>query len=305
MPVVPLRQINAFHRDPKFGRLLLLSLVVHGLVWVAFSFDLFGTTTRAKPPVYYVDLIHKPVLNPQAGRPGPRPAKQPKPAAVRRTAQSSAPVLPKKTVKPAVKPLVKPVQTAKPKPKPIAKPEPRKDQKVQNALDEIRQRQERQAERDLLKERLAKLRDSVNAAATVAADVPVGMPDGQGDDVGGRALAFVQAFIQQNWALSPYLLDQSRIKDLEAKATLTYSAAGTMVRYRLDAPLGNQQFDESLKRAIVKSKQLPQPLSKDLDLIVTFNLKEMAGGKSTCCCYGSYFDFFAALYQCLLLPRRR
>lgn len=275
MPAVPLRQINSFHNDPKFGRLLLFSLIVHGLVWVAFSFDLFGTNTRAKPPVYYVDLIHKPVLNPQAGRPDPRPAKKPKPAAVKRTVQT-APAA-KKPTQASVKPLVKPTTKARPKtlPKPTAKPDQRKEQKVQSALDEIRERQAREAERDALKEKLAKLRDSAGAA-TVAADVPVGMPDAHGDEVGISALAFVQAFIQQNWALSPYLIDQSRIANIEAKATLAYSASGKLLRYRINTPSGNQQFDDSLKRAITKSQQLPQPLPKDLELNVTFNLKNMA-----------------------------
>jgi colicin import membrane protein len=278
MSVAPLRQINSFHSDPKFGRLLLVSLLVHGLIWVAFSVDLFGTHTRPKPPVYYVDLIHKPVLNPQAGRPDPRPAKKPKPAKVKRTVQTAAPTVTKKPIKPAVKPLVKPVKTAKPKPVPksVTKPDQRKEQKVQSALDEIRERQAREAERDALKDKLAKLRDSAGAA-TVAADVPVGMPDGQGNEVGIGALAFVQAFIQQNWALSPYLIDQSRIAKIEAKATLAYSAAGKLIRYRINTPSGNQQFDDSLKRAITKSQQLPQPLPKALELNVTFNLKEMAG----------------------------
>jgi len=279
MPVVPLRQINAFHNDPKFGRLLLLSLLVHGLIWVAFSFDLFGTNTRPKPPVYYVDLIHKPVLNPQAGRPDPRPAKKPKAAEVKRTVQTAAPTVTKKA-KPEVKPLAKPVQTSKPKPapKPVVKTDTRNDQQVKSALDEIRERQARQSERDALKDKLAKLRANAGAA-TVAADVPVGMPDGTGDEVGISALAFVQAFIQENWALSPYLLDQSRLRNLEAKATLTYAASGEMIRYRINKPSGNQQFDDSLKRAITKSKQLPQPLPKQLELLVTFNLKEMARGK--------------------------
>lgn len=283
MPVVPLRQINAFHNDPKFGRLLLLSLIVHGLIWVAFSFDLFGTNTRPKPPVYYVDLIHKPVLNPQAGRPDPRPAKKPKAAEVKRTVQTAAPTVTKKS-KPEVKPLAKPVQTSKPKPapkpapKPVAKTDTRNDQQVKSALDEIRERQARQSERDALKDKLAKLRENAGAA-TVAADVPVGMPDGTGDEVGISALAFVQAFIQENWALSPYLLDQSRLRNLEAKATLIYAASGEMIRYRINKPSGNQQFDDSLKRAITKSKQLPQPLPKQLELLVTFNLKEMARGK--------------------------
>ena len=281
MPVESLRQINAFHKDPKFGRLLLVSLLVHGLVWVAFTVDLFGTKTRPKPPVYYVDLIHKPVLNPQAGRPDPRPAKKPKAAEVKRTVQTAPPAAQKKA-KPAVKPLVKPVQTSKtqaepkPVPKPAVKSDTRNEQQVKSALDEIRERQARQAERDAIKDKIAKLSAG---AATVAADVPVGMPDGTGDEVGVSALAFVQAFIQQNWALSPYLLDQSRLRDLEAKATLTYAASGEMIRYRINTPSGNQQFDDSLKRAITKSKQLPQPLPKQLDLLVTFNLKEMARGK--------------------------
>jgi outer membrane biosynthesis protein TonB len=281
MPVQSLRQINAFHKDPKFGRLLLVSLLVHGLVWLAFTVDLFGTKTRPKPPVYYVDLIHKPVLNPQAGRPDPRPAKKPKAAEVKRTVQTVTPVAQKKP-KAAVKPLVKPAKTSKPKPKPVPKPavksDTRNEKQVQSALDEIRERQARQSDRDALKDKLAKLRENVGAA-TVAADVPVGMPDGTGDEVGISALAFVQAFIQENWALSPYLLDQSRLRDLEAKATLTYAASGEMIRYRINTPSGNQQFDDSLKRAITKSKQLPQPLPKQLDLLVTFNLKEMARGK--------------------------
>jgi len=281
MSVAPLRQSNAFHSDPKFGRLLLVSLIVHGLIWVAFSFDLFGTNTRPKPPIYYVDLIHKPVLNPQAGRPEPRPAKKPQAAPVKPTAQTVTPAVPKPEVKPAVKPQVKPATVAKPKPvpKPVVKADTRKDQKVQSALDEIRERQARQAERDALKDKLAKMSASVGAAATVPADVPVGMPDGQGDEAGISALAAVQTFIQQNWVLSPYLLDQSRIANIEAKATLAYSAAGKLVRFRINVPSGNQQFDDSLKRAITKSEQLPQPLPQDLELVVTFNLKDIAAAR--------------------------
>ena len=52
------------------------------------------------------------------------------------------------------------------------------------------------------------------------ADVPVGMPDGRGNEVGVSAIAFVEAYIKQNWALSPYLIDQSRLRDIEARAIL-------------------------------------------------------------------------------------
>jgi hypothetical protein len=274
MSVVSLRQISDFHKDPKFGRLLLVSLVVHGLIWGGLAGDWFGSSQRPKPPVYYVDLIHKPVLNPQAGRPDPRPAKKPQAAPVKRAAIT--PPAPAKQTKPEVKPLVKPAPAARPKPVPQL--DQRQQQQVKSAIEEIRQRQAREAERDALKDKLAKLRESA-AAATVSSDVPVGMPDGTGDEVGVSALAFVQAFIQQNWALSPYLLDQSRIANIEAKTQLVYAADGRLKSFRIESPSGNQQFDDSLKKAIIKSQQLPQPLPKDLDLTVIFNLKEMAAAR--------------------------
>ena len=272
MSVVSLRQSSDFHKDPKFGRLLLVSLVVHGLIWAGFAGDWFGSSTRPEPPVYYVHLIHKPVLNPQAGRPDPRPAKKPQAAPVKRAVIT--PPAPKKQARPEVKPLVKPAPAARPKP--VPKPDPRQQQQVKSAIDEIRERQAREAERDALKDKLAKLRESAAAAATVSTDVPIGMPDGTGDEVGVSALAFVQAFIQQNWALSPYLLDQSRLANIEAKTKLIYAADGRLKSFRIENPSGNAQFDDSLKKAIIKSQQLPQPLPKDLELVVIFNLKEMA-----------------------------
>jgi colicin import membrane protein len=287
MSVAPLHHGSAFHNDPKFGRLLLLSLIAHALIWAAFSVGWFGSSTRPKPPVYYVDLIHKPVLNPQAGRPEPRPASKPEP--VKKPAATSAPSPPKVPDKPAIKVPPKPAEVAIPKPqpkpaakpvaKPVAKTEQRKDQKVLSAIEEIRQRQQREAELDALKNKLAKLRESAGAAVSVPADVPVGMPDGHGNEVGISALAFVQEFIQENWVLSPYLLDQSRIANIEAKATLSYSAQGKLVRFRVISPSGNQQFDDSMKRAITKSDQLPQPLPQDLELVVTFNLKDIAAAR--------------------------
>ena len=272
MSVVSLRHSSDFHKDPKFGRLLLVSLVVHGLIWAGFAGDWFGSSTRPEPPVYYVDLIHKPVLNPQAGRPDPRPAKKPQAAPVKRAVIN--PPAPKKQARPEVKPLVKPAPAARPKP--VPKPDPRQQQQVKSAIDEIRERQAREAERDALKDKLAKLRESAAAAATVSTDVPIGMPDGTGDEAGVSAVAFVQAFIQQNWALSPYLLDQSRLANIEAKTKLIYAADGRLKSFRIENPSGNAQFDDSLKKAIIKSQQLPQPLPKDLELVVIFNLKEMA-----------------------------
>ncbi|MEJ2519053.1 MAG: TonB C-terminal domain-containing protein [Desulfuromonadales bacterium] len=282
MSLLPLRQINDFHRDPKFGRLLLISLIVHGLVWVAFTGDWLGTGTRPKPPVYYVDLIHKPVLNPQAGRPDPRPAKKPQAAAVKRTAAPPPPApkpAAKPEVKPPPKPKPKPVVQAKPKPapKPAAKPEQRQPERVQSAIEEIRVKQAREAERDALKEKLAKLRESVGAAAAIPEDVPVGMTEGTGNEAGISHDAYIKEYIQQNWALSPYLLEKSRLATLQTKVKVFYSAEGTLVGFpKVLESSGDKQFDDSVMRAIIKSKQLAQKLAKSDEYVLIFNLKEMA-----------------------------
>jgi hypothetical protein len=113
----------------------------------------------------------------------------------------------------------------------------------------------------------------------VPADVPVGMPTGTGAEIGVSTLAYIQAFIQENWILSPYLLDQSRLTSIEAKVLLQYSADGTLVRYRIIEGSGNSQFDESITRAIIKSKQLAQKLPRNEELTVVFNLKEMAAAR--------------------------
>ena len=144
-------------------------------------------------------------------------------------------------------------------------------------MQEMRQRQARQAEIDALKQKLAGLQESRPAA--VPADVPIGMPTGTGDEVGVSTLAYIQAFIQQNWTLSPYLLDQSRLASIEARVLLQYSQDGTLMRYRILEGSGDSQFDDSIKKAIIKSKQLAQKLPRNEELTVVFNLKEMAANK--------------------------
>ena len=260
---------GSFHSDPKFGRLILASLILHLVVVVILAGGWFGAPYREPKPVYYVDLVHKPVLNPQAGRPDPRPKVKSKPAPVKRQAPASAP---------------KPVAPAKPKVKipakpaaPVVKPKPRQTEALQESLAAMRERQQRQAEIDALKNRLASLKDA--QPATIPAEVPVGMPEGSGTEVGVSTLAYIQATIQQNWALSPYLLDQSRLAAIEARVLLEYSAAGQLVRYRILERYGNSQFDDSIKLAIIKSKQLAQKLPRNEEITVIFNLKEMVAAQ--------------------------
>ncbi len=242
--------------DPLAGRLLvayLVSLLLHGLL----LFGVTGGWLRSAPrsdrlPVYYVDLVHKPVLNPQAGRPEPRVA-APRPAA------APAPVAPVAKA---------PAKTSVPsKPAPTAKATaPPAESHVKDAL--VKLRDER-----ALQERLAALRQ----AQAVPADVPVGLPDARGSEAGVPPELYVQAAIQQNWALSPYLLgDPRKMAKIEAWVRVTYGKSGRLESFRFEKASGDPQFDESIKRALTKSQQLPHALPLRLeDRRVVFNLREL------------------------------
>ena len=273
--------------EPKLGRLVVVSLVLHLAIVLVMSGGWLGSARREDKPVYYVDLIHKPVANPQAGRPEPRPQPKPKPAPAKPEPPPEPKPAPKPEPKPAPKPEPKPASKPEPKPAPkpaaeVVKPakpaEPRAPENLQQRLAEMRESQQRQTEIDALKERLARLKDN-QAAATVPAEVPVGMPDGSGEEVGVSTLAYIQEVIKQNWALSPYLLDQSRLANIEARVSLLYGTDGILKSFRVIDGSGDSQFDESIKKAIIKSKDLQQTLPRSEELIVVFNLKEMANRK--------------------------
>lgn len=254
------------HSDPKLGRLVVISLVLHGLAVLLLGGYLERAPKPDRRPVYYVDLVHKPVLNPQAGRPEPRPAEKPKPAPVApvKAAPPTAQSVPIEPAKPAPK-VVKPAAKAAP----VAPPSPSPAQ----AIAALREKQQRQAEIDALKN---SLNQQTASLATVPKEVEVGMPDGTGTEAGSAADAYIQTFIQQNWALSPYLLDRARVGTVEARAKLVYSASGELVSFKIVKESGDSQFDDSIKRAIIKSKQLPETLPGQVERTVIFNLKEMA-----------------------------
>ena len=234
----------------RFFAAYLVSLLLHGLLLFFFTSGWMASAPRSeKSPVYYVDLVHKPVLNPQAGRPEPRPAA----------------ALPTPTAAPAERLPVK--KAVPPKPAPTAKVPPRADDRhVNAALEKLRDEQ-------ALRERLALLRRN----QAVPAATPVGLPGAKGKEAGVDSLSYIQEFIRQNWALSPYLLsDPRKMAAISAMVRLVYSKGGRLESFRFEKFSGDSQFDESIKRALVKSKQLPQPLPQEEEILVTFNLKEMA-----------------------------
>lgn len=256
--------------EPGFRRMLLVSFLLHLLLPVLYHASWFPSKDPIKPPVYRVNLVNKIVKNPQAGRPEAVVTKK------------KAKPKPKPKVKPKPKPIpVKPKPKAKPKPKPVSKPEPKpkvsksQDDALQKRLEQLRAKQvQKQAEA----ERQAKL-DALRAAAaeqsqqieSPVVDAPVGMLDGKGDEAGIAAIAFVQEFVQQQWSLSKYQV----IGNPESEVMLLYSKPGQLKHYRFVKKSGNSIFDDSLIRAIDKSKQLPQELPEEMEFNIVFNLKEM------------------------------
>jgi len=251
----PLRQASAFHPEHQARRLLaayLVSLLLHGLLLLGVTGGWYSPPPPAKQPVYYVDLVHKPVLNPQAGRPEPRvaaPAPAPAPAPAVAAKIPERVTVPSKAA-PATRAPVKDSQ-----------------RHVADALQKLRDEQ-------ALQQRLAAMRQS----QAVPADIPVGLPDAKGNEAGVTSLVYVQAFIQEQWALSPYLLkDAAKMAQLNVWVVLTYDKGGRLVSYRIEKESGDRQFDESVKRALIKSQQLPVTLPARLeDVRVIFNLKALA-----------------------------
>ncbi|MFO7577929.1 MAG: energy transducer TonB [Pelovirga sp.] len=138
-------------------------------------------------------------------------------------------------------------------------------QEQRRRLDEERERQERL---DAL--RAAAQSESQQLESPIP-DAPVGMPDGRGTEAGVDISAFVQEYIRQNWTFARHLA----IGNPEAEVYLEYNAAGTLMNHRFIRRSGHAAFDESLVRALARSRQLPQPLPQSVGITVIFNLKEM------------------------------
>jgi len=266
--------------DPGFRRMLLLSLLLHLLLPILYHTTWFPKREPIKPPVYRVNLVNKIVKNPQAGRPEavvekakpkPKPKAKPKPVPPKPKPVPPKPV-PPKPVPPKPKPAPKPVS------KPEAKPQVSKAQEdaLQKRLEQLRAKQAqdeaeaaRKAKLDALRAAAAQEGQQVESPVT---DAPVGMLDGKGDEAGVAAVAYIRDLIQANWSYSPYL---SANRDLEARVKLFYNADGELQKYEFIDKSGVQAFDDSLTKAIIRSRSLGQSLPDARPITVTFNLKEL------------------------------
>lgn len=274
--------------EPSLFWLLAISLAMHIVVFVLFSGVFFGNTREEPRPVYFVDLSKMPVLNPQAGRPDGGPAPKAKSAAKPKTAAPapqpvSQPTPKPENSKPKATPLANKPANTQPAPakpdtkaiKPSAKPadeSQQASQSVQEKIAAMRQNQQRQQELADLKSKIAALSGDDTSGKSYGSGAPLGMPDGSGDEIGVDQQTWLQAFYKENWSLSKY---QVARRDLQATVHVSYSADGTLTNYRFVESSGDATFDDSLKKAILKTKVLPFKPGKQLQFDVVFNLKDL------------------------------
>ncbi len=299
--------------DPGLGRMLLISFVLHIAVAVLFSGVLAPKKHRQLTHVIEVDLFHLPVADPQAGRPdgsprpqqaaaapprpAPRPATPPPPPPRPEPAPAPAPVAaPPPKPEPAPAPAPKPPepkpapQPPKPEPKVAAKPpEPPQAPKPaqvepapkpqaaappadQTAVNDAIERMRRQRERDELRERLAALATQ-DSRGNTGSNIPLGVETGTGTQAGVDYQTWIQAYLKENWNLSEYQVGGRR--DLEAEVRIIYDSQGTLLDYTFTKPSGEAVFDDSVRRAILNSRQLPFKPERRLEIPAKFNLKDL------------------------------
>jgi colicin import membrane protein len=279
-----------FHPDPKIGRLVLLSLILHLVLVLVFAGGFSHHKPAPKRPVYYVDLSQLPVANPRAGRPdgqsgAPKAVKQSTPAPVKKTIKKAVPAV-KKAVPPtpakkAIKTKKSSVSKATPKKKSVAKKSAAVSQakadsganydKAMSRIDKMRRRQAIEEG----KAKLAALASSdsrVGTATSGASSAPLGMPDGTGDQAGVGHELWLQEQLTKSWSLSKYQVVR---RDLEARVRISYNAQGTLTGNKFLKPSGDSTFDDSVTRAILKNRQLESKPGKKLEVVVIFNLKDL------------------------------
>jgi hypothetical protein len=252
--------------EPGLRRMLLFSFILHLIVPVILSGVLKITHKTPTIPVYRVNLVNKPVKDPRAGRPDAVPVEKKKIAKPQPEA-TKIPAKPKKPVEP--KPVVKKTQPVKTAPPPKAVgPDKTAEKSLEKRLAEMQAEAERKAKLDKLKAALAAQREDIGRPDVQA---PVGEPDGKGTEIGVSSLRYVEGYITEQWRLSPY---QSPL-DLEAEVKVYYSKEGKQGLWKMVKSSGNAFFDDTVKRAIIRSSDLGQPLPVAGEFEIIFNLKDL------------------------------
>ena len=247
---------------PDFQRATAISFAAHALIFLT-ALVVMSLSPSHKSKVYTIDLV-----SPSAGsvrkRVKPRPARRTPPPKV----MPAAPVKPAKRTPPAKKPAM----AVKKDPAP-AKKEPAPEvsqQKTRQAIDKLRQEEAEAQKQKRLKEmederRLDELRSRLAAegASATSGQVPEGERNGIMTSYSNR----IMTSIKQNWVFP----DVVRSPGLRTEVSITVFADGTIRINRVISPSDNRAFDQSVLKAIIKTKEVdPPPFGRNEDVILNF-----------------------------------
>ena len=102
-------------------------------------------------------------------------------------------------------------------------------------------------------------------------DAPVGVVGGTGTQAGVSFDGWIKEYLSQAWALPSHYYQRG----LVAKMVLRFDRRGRLIYYEMLSPSGDTFFDASVKRAVQQLQQLPGEPEKQMELIVTFDPREM------------------------------
>lgn len=255
-----LRQLQSL-LEPGLRRMLLLSFVLHLIVPLILSGVIKISHKTPQLPVYRVNLVNKPVKDPRTGRPDATPAQKKKPV----KKQPAKTIAVKKKTVPKKPPIEKAVPVKQiPDAKTLAEKAAQEKAALKERLDEMARKRKMEELRAAIATQQKDLGKPVDAL--------VGEPDGKGDEIGISTIRYIEGFIKEQWRLSPYQLPNP---DLQAEIRVIYSSAGKMRNWEFVEKSGNTLFDDSLRRAILKSRDLGQTLPVAGNFEIIFNLKDL------------------------------
>ncbi len=247
-----------------------VSLMCHLILFVILIFAPgYAKSKRPSLSVINVSMVTLPALKKSSGPDNQRPAELKRPATVKKKAP--APKAASKTVSATVQKPSKAISIA-PKKKKIKKSLKKKTFKsarvVKSAISQIEKKVEK-SRPDQIRQAIDRLKDQVKKTGPIDRktneDVKnSGIPGGSGA-VSKKVLELIDIYrieiayqIQKNWAFSEQLGGGQ--KNLEAYLALKVMPSGEIKDIWFDKRSGNSYFDESAKKAIMKSNPVrPHP----------------------------------------------
>ena len=172
-------------------------------------------------------------------------------------------------------------EAPKPEPKkePEKKPEPKKEQpKTDTKKDKPKSNSINEALKEAKKQEKSKGGSALSNALAELQEMEMGGGGGTGSGNGGGGIYDVYAAqvilaVQPNWSMPTY----SR-QNLVVQVRIRLDISGTVLSAEIVEGSGRADFDASAVNAVLRTKVLPKPPTKEQqDLIISFNALELAG----------------------------